>query len=138
MAAFYENFIFKLESFSYHIVSECAYVWQSKAVDVTSESFCVISKVHYFVFMVFCLYTFNLFPLSLKLMMTLVATTYKNMESRLICKTTYMMRVKGQRGNSLFLFLDWTLYCTIHISQMKLLAKWNCHGNRSRRLYQKL
>ena len=126
MAAFYENFIFKLESFSYHIVSECAYVWQSKAVDVTSESFCVISKVHYFVFMLFCLYTFNLFPLSLKLMMTLVATTYKNMESRLICKTTYMMRVKGsERKQSLFIFrLNTVLHNSYQsdeiISQMKL------------------
>ena len=65
-----------------------------KAVDVTSKSFCVISKIHYSDFMVFCLYTFNLFPLSLKRVTTLVATTYKNMESRLICKTTYVMRVK--------------------------------------------
>ena len=45
-----------------------------KAVDATSEN------VHYFDFWVSCLYTFNPLSLSLKWVMILVPTIYRNME----------------------------------------------------------
>ena len=67
----------------------------ARAVDVTSKNVCVISKVHYFHFLVSCLYTFNPLSLSLKWVTVVVATASRNMESGHSCKTTYMMRVKG-------------------------------------------
>ena len=76
-----------------------------KAVDVTSFNVCVISKVHYFDFLVSCLYTFNTLSLSLKRVTVLVATTNRNMESGQSCKTTYIMRVKGsERIPFVFIF----------------------------------
>ena len=57
------------------IVSDNGLV-SGKAVDVTSENN-RHSKVHYFDFLVSCLYTFNPLSLSLKWVMTLVETTYK-------------------------------------------------------------
>ena len=76
-----------------------------KAVDVTSFNVCVISKVHYFDFLVSCLYTFNTLSLSLKCVTVLVATTNRNMESGQSCKTTYIMRVKGsERIPFVFIF----------------------------------
>ena len=76
-----------------------------KAVDVTSKSVCVISKVHYFDFLVSCLYTFYLLSLSLKWVTVLVATTNRNMESGQSRKTTYMMRLKrSERRPFVFIF----------------------------------
>ena len=57
------------------IVSDKGLV-SGKAVDVTSENNCH-SKVHYFDFLVSCLYTFNPLSLSLKWVITLVETTYR-------------------------------------------------------------
>ena len=48
----------------------------SKEVDVTSENN-HHSKVHYFDFLVSCLYTFNPLSLSLKWVMMLVETTHR-------------------------------------------------------------
>ena len=62
-SGFFEKFIFELEAFSYSIGMELSLA--SKAVDVTLKSVRVISELHYFHFLVFCLYTFN--PLSLSL-----------------------------------------------------------------------
>ena len=90
MPGFFEKFIFELEAFSYSIR-----MGLSLAKQLMSQNACVISKVHYFDFLVSCLYTFNPLSLSLKWVMNLVATTYRNMESGQACKTTYMMRVKG-------------------------------------------
>ena len=66
------------------------------SVDVTSEN------VIYFNFWVSCLYTFNPLPLLLKWVMTLVGTTYRNMESRQSCRTTYMMRIKESERRPFF------------------------------------
>ena len=55
------------------IVSDNVLV-SGKAVDVASESN-RHSKIHYFDFLVSCLYTFNTLPLSMKWVMTLVETT---------------------------------------------------------------
>ena len=78
-------------------------MWQSS--DVTSKYVCVISKVHYFDFLVSCLYTFNPLSLSLKWVTVLVATINRNMESGQSCKTIYMMRVKGsERIPFVFIF----------------------------------
>ena len=86
----------------------------SKAVDITSE------YVLYFNIWVSCLCTFNPLPLLLKWVMTLVGTTYRNMESRQSCRTTYMMRIKESERRPFFKFLDGILFCMIHIGQMKL------------------
>ena len=76
-----------------------------KAVDVTSKNVCVISKFHYFDFLVSCLYTFNSLSLSLKWVTVLVATTNRNMESGKSCKTIFVMRVKGsERRPFIFIF----------------------------------
>ena len=44
---------------------------------MSPQKIIVISKVHYFDFLVSCLYTFNPLSLSLKWVMTLVETTYR-------------------------------------------------------------
>ena len=51
-----------------------------------------------------CIYTFNSLSLSLKWVTTLVATTYRKMESGQSCKTTYIIRVKrSERGPFIFI-----------------------------------
>ena len=45
---------------------------------MTPQKIIVISKVHYFHFMVSCLCTFDPFSLTLKWVMTLVETTYRD------------------------------------------------------------
>ena len=95
-----------------------------KAVDVTSEKFGVRSKVQYFDFLVSCLYTLNPLSLSMKWVATLVATTYTNMESMQSAKLPTWIGWRGQRGDYLFLFLDWILFCAIHIMYMKLSWKF--------------
>ena len=67
-----------------------------KAVDAKLES------VPYFNFWASCLYTFNPLSLSLKLVSTLVLTTYRNIESRKSCKNTYVIRIKGSERRPLF------------------------------------
>ena len=94
-----------------------------KAVDVTSEN------VLYFNFWVSCLYTFNPLPLLLKWVTTLIGTTYRNMESRQSCRTTYMMRIKESERRPFFKFLDGILFCTIHTRRMKLWQK-SRNGNK--------
>ena len=44
---------------------------------MSPQKIIVISKVHYFDFLVSCLYTFNPLSLSMKWVMTLVETTYR-------------------------------------------------------------
>ena len=88
-----------------------------KAVDVTSEN------VLYFNFWVSCLYTFNPLPLLLKCVMNMVGTTYRNMESRQSCRTTYMMRIKESERRPFFKILDGILFYTIHTKHMKLWQK---------------
>ena len=75
-----------------------------KQLTSPQKMFWVISKVHYFDFLVSCLYTFNPLSLSLKWVTFLVATTNRNMESGESCKTIYMMRVKGS-GRRPFVFI---------------------------------
>ena len=96
-----------------------------KAVDVTSEN------VLYFNFWVSCLYTFNPLPLLLKWVTTLIGTTYRNMESRQSCRTTYMVRIKESDRIPFFKFLDGILFCTIDTRQMKL---WQKSRNRNKKL----
>ena len=83
MPAFFEKFIFGLKAFSYNIRMGLK---SDKAVDVTSEKIGAIRKVHCFDFLFSCLYTFNPLSLSLKWVVTLVVTTYRNMESRQFAK----------------------------------------------------
>ena len=69
------------------------------------EKMFVISKVHYFDFLVSCLYIFNPLSLSLKWVTVLVATINRNMESGQTRKTIYMMSVKGsERRPFVFIF----------------------------------
>ena len=64
----------------------------------------VINKVQYFYLLV-CLYAFNPLPLLLKWVMTLVATTYRNMARGKFCKITNKIRVKGSdRTPFIFIF----------------------------------
>ena len=90
--------------FLWNTVSKFQGFFRGKAVDVTSKNICVISKVHYFDFLVSCLYTFNSLSLSLKWVAVLVATTSRNMESGQSCKTTHMMKVKGSERRPFFIF----------------------------------
>ena len=89
----------------------------SKSFDVNSEN------VFYFNIWVSYLCFFNPSPLLSKWMMALVGTTYRNMESRQSCRTTYMMRIKESERRPFFKFLDGILFCTIHTRQMKLWQK---------------
>ena len=118
MPEFFKKFIFELEAFSYIRMS-----LSGRAVDVTSEN------VLYFNFWVSCLYTFNPLPLLLKWVTTLIGTTYRNMESRQSCRTTYMMRIKESERRPFFKFLDGILFCTIHTRRMKLWQK-SRNGNK--------
>ena len=58
---------------------------------MSPQKIIVISKVHYFDFLVSCLYTFNPLSLLLKWVMTLVE---RNVEREKSCKITNMIRVK--------------------------------------------
>ena len=40
---------------------------------------------------------------------TLVATTYRNMERKQSCKTTYMMRIKESERRPFFLIFSWNI-----------------------------
>ena len=91
MPEFFGKFIFELEAFSYQNGFKFG-----KAVDVVSEN------VLYFNFWVTCLYMFNPLPLLLKWVTTLVGTTYRNIESRQSCRTTYMVRIKESERRPLF------------------------------------
>ena len=86
-----------------------------KAVDFTSKN------VLYINFCVSCLCTFNPLSSLLKCVTTLVATAYRNMESRQSGRTTYMMRRKESERGPFFKFLNGILFCTIHTRWMKLL-----------------
>ena len=103
-----------------------------KAVDVTSEN------VLYFNFWVSCLYTFNPLPLLLKWVMTLVGTTYRNMESRQSCRTTYMMRIKESERRPFFKFLDGILFYTIPTRQINWDRNRGMETKSSRRMCPKL
>ena len=74
---------------------------------MSPQKIIVISKVHYFDFLVSCLYTFNPLSLSLKWVMTLVETTYreKRGEREKSCKITNMIRVKGSERRP-FIFIS--------------------------------
>ena len=63
--------IFELEDFCYSIRMGLCLPKQL----MSPQKIIVISKVHYFDFLVSCLYTFNPLSLSLKSVMTLVETT---------------------------------------------------------------
>ena len=67
-----------------------------EAVDFTSVN------VQYFIFWISCLYNFNPLSLLLRWVTTLVATTYRNIESRQSCKTTYMTRTKESERRHFF------------------------------------
>ena len=120
MSWFFEKFIYKLEAFSYI------------RIGLSLEKH-LMSLQAMFTILTFgspvCIYTFNPLPLSLKWVATLVATTYRNMESRQSYKTTHMMRMKESERRPFLLFLDWILSCTIHTRQMKLSWK-SRNGNK--------
>ena len=85
-----------------------------KAVGVTSEN------IHYFDFCVSWLYTFNPLSLSLNWVTTLVATIYRNMETRQSCKTTYIMRLKGSERRPFFIFrLNIVLHDSYQVDEME-------------------
>ena len=81
----FQNFILELETFS-----------NIKAVDFTLEN------VQYFNLLISCLYTLNLLSLLMNWVTTLNRATYRIMESRESCKTTYMIRIKESDERSLF------------------------------------
>ena len=72
---------------------------------MSPQKIILISKVHYFDFLVSCLYTFDPLLLSLKYMMTLVETTERNVERGKSCKITNMIRVKGSERRP-FIFIS--------------------------------
>ena len=72
---------------------------------MSPQKIILISKVHYFGFLVSCLYTFDPLSLSLKWMMTLVATTERNVERGKSCKITNMIRVKWSERRP-FIFIS--------------------------------
>ena len=72
---------------------------------ISPQKIILISKVHYFDFLVSCLYTFDPWSLSLKYMMTLVETTERNVERGKSCKITNMIRVKGSERRP-FIFIS--------------------------------
>ena len=73
----FQKFILELETFS-----------NIKAVDVTLEN------VQYFNLWVSCLYTLSLLSLLINWVTTFFEATYRTMESRQSCKTSYMIRIK--------------------------------------------
>ena len=95
MPGFFEKFIFELETFLYSIRMALSLV---KRLMSPQKMF-----VLYFDFFISCLYTLNPLSLSLKWVITLVATTYRSMERGQSCETTYMLRVKGSERRP-FLF----------------------------------
>ena len=86
-----------------------------KAVDVTSENN-RHSKVHYFDFLVSCLYTFNPLSLLLKWVMTLVE---RNVEREKSCKITNMIRVKVSERRP-FIF----------ISRLNIVQRDSCQADK--------
>ena len=90
----------------------------------------VISKVHYFDFLISLLYNFDPLSLSLKWVMILVATTYRSMASEQTCITTYMMRLNGSERRPFIFIFRWNIACTIRIRQMKLSWKLR-NGNKN-------
>ena len=82
----------------------------------------LISKVHYFDFLVSCLFTFNPLSLSLKWVMTLVETTYREKrgerEREKSCKMTNMIRVKGSERRPL-----------IFISRFNIARRDSCQAD---------
>ena len=72
---------------------------------MSPQKIILISKVHYFDFLVSCLYTFDPLSLSLKWMMTLVETTERNVERGKSCKITNMIRVKWSERRP-FIFIS--------------------------------
>ena len=120
--ACFQKFILELETFS-----------NIKAVDFTLEN------VQYFILLISCLYTLNLLSLLMNWVTTFDKATYRTMESRESCKTTYMIRIKESDERSIFKKF-WTEYCYTR----SIPGKWNCDGNwgmktkSSRRPCQKL
>ena len=86
----------------FHMAPEWAWVCQSCWSYL--EKLSVISKVKYFSFLVSCLYTFNPVSLSLKWVTTLVATLWRNMESKQPAKLPTWWGSRGQRGDHFFIF----------------------------------
>ena len=87
---------------------------------MSPQKIIVISKVHYFHFLVSCLYTFNPWSLSLKWVMTLVETTYKETwrDREKSFKITNMIRVKGSERRP-FIF----------ISRLNIVQRDSCQAN---------
>ena len=76
----------------------------------------IISKVHYFDFLVSCLYTFNPLSLLLKWVMTLVE---RNVETEKSCKITNMIRVKVSERRP-FIF----------ISRLNIVQRDSCQADK--------
>ena len=75
---------------------------------MSPQKIIVISKVHYFDFLVSCLYTFDPLSLSLKWVMILVETTYREkfgQRAGKSCKITNMIRVKRSERRP-FIFIS--------------------------------
>ena len=95
------KYIFELEDFSYSIRY---WALSGKTVDVTSENN-RHSKVLYFDFLVSCLYTFNPLSLSLKWVMTLVETTYREKrEEREVLQNYQHDKGKGVRKETIYFY----------------------------------
>ena len=83
---------------------------------MSPQKIIVISKVHYFDFLVSCLYTFNPLSLLLKWVMTLVE---RNVEREKSCKITNMIRVKVSERRP-FIF----------ISRLNIVQRDSCQADK--------
>ena len=72
---------------------------------MSPQKIIVISKVHYFDFLVSCLYTFNPLSLSLKWVMTLVETTYREKRGeREVLQNYQHDKGKGVRKETIYFY----------------------------------
>ena len=120
MPEVFVKFVFEFEAFSYIRMG----------LSLAKQLICCLRKCSLFYFWVSCLCTFNPLPLLLKWVTTLTGTTYRNMENRKSCRTTYMVRIKESERRPFFKFLDGIMFCTIHTRQMKLWQKWRNRNNK--------
>ena len=97
MPEVFVKFVLELEAFSYIRMG----------LSLAKQLICCLRKCSLFYFWVSCLYTFNPLPLLLKWVTTLTGTTYRNMENRKSCRTTYMVRIKESERRPFFKIFRW-------------------------------
>ena len=101
-----------------HIVSKWTHVWQRNWFHLKKCLFHQQIAVSWFLGVLSV--HFKPLSLSLKWVTILVAATWRVGSP---AKLPTWWRQRGQRGYQLFLSLDWILFCTIHIKELKLSWK---------------